>query len=247
MRIISISNTVFFPFHIFNVVFFKIPQNVDNESPSASNVGLNVPPCGKRKRESSHTNKIVLSQHAKTPKRIPKTNKKVNCSNRLNFECCLFEFRIFYGVRSQKKTSIFQYILFHIYLQKITTKSQNKLKVTMQHEAPINEFIINEVILATIPGYAPWPARISKIIGETIFVEFFGTGQMYEHNQIYYFNRITIYSNYIVFRNPVRSNAICRLEIPKMVPFLQRRGYKKAIMELEQVLDVPSPHLSLCA
>lgn len=48
----------------------------------------------------------------------------------------------------------------------------------MQHKAPNNEFIVNEVVLATICGYAPWPARILKIVSETIYVEFFGTGQM---------------------------------------------------------------------
>lgn len=52
------------------------------------------------------------------------------------------------------------------------------LKEKMSNEAPQNSFLINEIVLATIPGYAPWPARIVNIIGETIYVEFFGTGQV---------------------------------------------------------------------
>lgn len=42
-----------------------------------------------------------------------------------------------------------------------------------------NEFIINEVVLATIQGYAPWPAYIMNIEGDTYTVRFFGTGETY--------------------------------------------------------------------
>lgn len=63
----------------------------------------------------------------------------------------------------------------------MNTKSHRTKKLTlsekMKNEAPDNEFVIDEIILATIPGFCPWPARIIQIIGETITVEFFGTGQ----------------------------------------------------------------------
>lgn len=53
------------------------------------------------------------------------------------------------------------------------------LKEKMTNKAPQNSFLINEIILATIPGFVPWPARVLNITGETIYVEFFGTGQVY--------------------------------------------------------------------
>lgn len=58
-------------------------------------------------------------------------------------------------------------------------KRHNKLtlKEKISRAAPINDYVINELIMATVPGYSPWPARIIDIIGETIVVEFFGTGQ----------------------------------------------------------------------
>lgn len=53
-----------------------------------------------------------------------------------------------------------------------------KLQERMNLEAPDKEFIINEVVLAVVPGYSAWPARILEISGVTIKVEFFGTGEM---------------------------------------------------------------------
>lgn len=55
------------------------------------------------------------------------------------------------------------------------------LKEKIKNNAPDNEFMTNEIVLATIPGFCAWPARIIQIIGETIMVEFFGTGQMYDN------------------------------------------------------------------
>lgn len=52
------------------------------------------------------------------------------------------------------------------------------LEEKMTNEAPSKSYLPNEIVLATIPGYAPWPAMIKTIIDETIFVEFFGTGQV---------------------------------------------------------------------
>lgn len=69
---------------------------------------------------------------------------------------------------------------------KIKVAKQNKgrvrnlsLKEKMDKNAPSNEYMLNEIILATIPGFCAWPARIINISNETIMVEFFGTGQMY--------------------------------------------------------------------
>lgn len=62
-------------------------------------------------------------------------------------------------------------------IKKSRVKSMH-LAEKIQNEAPINYYLKDEIVLATIPGYAPWPARILDIIGETIIVEFFGTGQM---------------------------------------------------------------------
>lgn len=48
----------------------------------------------------------------------------------------------------------------------------------MVREAPDKEFVLNEIVLATVPGYAPWPACIVAIEGETLKVQFFGTGEV---------------------------------------------------------------------
>lgn len=61
-------------------------------------------------------------------------------------------------------------------------KSQMCLKEKMTIEAPQNNFLIHEIVLATIPGFSPWPARIVNIMDETIHVEFFGTGQVLVDN-----------------------------------------------------------------
>lgn len=85
------------------------------------------------------------------------------------------------------------------------------------NESPLNTYMINEIVLATIPGFCSWPARIVDIVGETIMVQFFGTGHI----------------------NPVRSKALGRFELCKVIPFLQRKGFRKAIQEMELILDIP--------
>lgn len=52
------------------------------------------------------------------------------------------------------------------------------LKEKIEKEAPSNSYLNEEIVLTTIPGFSPWPSRIVNIIGETIYVEFFGTGQV---------------------------------------------------------------------
>lgn len=56
------------------------------------------------------------------------------------------------------------------------------LQEKMLNDAPKNTYLINEIVLATIPGFVAWPARIKNMIGETIYVEFFGTGQVYANS-----------------------------------------------------------------
>lgn len=56
---------------------------------------------------------------------------------------------------------------------------RKKLEEKIRDEAPVKQFNEGEIVLGTIPGYAPWPARVLKIIEETIYIEFFGTGQLY--------------------------------------------------------------------
>lgn len=56
--------------------------------------------------------------------------------------------------------------------------SKLKLEERISRLSPKNEFVIGEIVLGTIPGYAPWPARIKNIIEDTVFIEFFGTGEM---------------------------------------------------------------------
>lgn len=43
----------------------------------------------------------------------------------------------------------------------------------------------------------------------------------------------------IHFRNPVRSKSIARFDINKVIPLLSRRGYRKAMIEVELVLGIP--------
>lgn len=59
-----------------------------------------------------------------------------------------------------------------------TRSTRMRLQERIQNESPNKEFIENEIVLATIPGFCPWPARILNITGQTISIEFFGTGQM---------------------------------------------------------------------
>lgn len=40
-------------------------------------------------------------------------------------------------------------------------------------------------------------------------------------------------------RNPVRSNAITRFDLNIVKPLLKRKGFKKAMLELELILQVP--------
>lgn len=63
--------------------------------------------------------------------------------------------------------------------RKNTWKRNRTLKERNLNNAPDKEFIINEIVLATVPGYKPWPARIIEIDGQTIRVEFFGTGERF--------------------------------------------------------------------
>lgn len=53
------------------------------------------------------------------------------------------------------------------------------LSEKINRDTPNKQFIIGEVILATVSGYCPWPGKILDIIGETVYVQFFGTGEMY--------------------------------------------------------------------
>lgn len=85
-------------------------------------------------------------------------------------------------------------------------------------EAPTRQFLVAEVVLATVPGFCPWPSIILSITGQTILIEFFGTGQ----------------------RNLVRPNSICHFNINTVLPLLNRKGYRKAIKELEMTLEIPS-------
>lgn len=99
---------------------------------------------------------------------------------------------------------------------KKSTKMQ--LQERLLNDAPAKEYIPDEIILATIPGYSPWPARILEISGQTILVEFFGTGQ----------------------KNLVRPSSICHFDVKTVLPLLNRKGYKKAMIELELCLGIPS-------
>lgn len=73
-------------------------------------------------------------------------------------------------------------------------------------------------MLATVPGYPAWPAKVVDIKGSTITVEFFGTGE----------------------KNPLRSHAISRFEFNQIPPLINRKGYRKAVRELELVLEIPN-------
>lgn len=63
-------------------------------------------------------------------------------------------------------------------VKKKVRKSTKILQERMLNEAPDKEFLPNEIILATIPGFVPWPSRILQISGQTITIQFFGTGQV---------------------------------------------------------------------
>lgn len=64
-------------------------------------------------------------------------------------------------------------------------KEKLSLKERILNDAPENEYFCDEIVLVTIPGFCPWPARIISMSGETILVEFFGTGQRYAAKKYY--------------------------------------------------------------
>lgn len=104
------------------------------------------------------------------------------------------------------------------------TKPKPKRRANLQlqerllNDVPSKEYLPNEIILATIPGYVAWPARILEMMGQTVLVEFFGTGQ----------------------RNLVRPGSIRHFDVKAAIPLLNRKGYKKAMTELELCLAIPA-------
>lgn len=56
--------------------------------------------------------------------------------------------------------------------------SRKHLEEKIRNQSPVNEFVEGEIVLGTIPGYSPWPARIISITHETILIEFSGTGEV---------------------------------------------------------------------
>lgn len=81
-------------------------------------------------------------------------------------------------IRESAATSVIEPKTVKTKNKNLREKNELRIEDRIESEAPKNVFIENEIVLATIPGYAPWPARILSINSETIFVEFFGTGQM---------------------------------------------------------------------
>lgn len=53
---------------------------------------------------------------------------------------------------------------------KIRRVKKLTVKEKIHNESPDNEFMPNEIVLATIPGFCPWPARILELAGQTIIV-----------------------------------------------------------------------------
>lgn len=51
------------------------------------------------------------------------------------------------------------------------------VKERIDEEALEKRFVLNEIVLATEPGFSARPARVININGATITVEFFGTGE----------------------------------------------------------------------
>lgn len=63
--------------------------------------------------------------------------------------------------------------------KKIKCRKSTKMQLQEQlDDTPDKEFLVDEIVLTTIPGYAPWPSRILSMTGQTIMVEFFGTGEV---------------------------------------------------------------------
>lgn len=62
--------------------------------------------------------------------------------------------------------------------KRMPNKNIGAMKSKNKNERNDNEFNNNEIVLVTIPGFAPWPACILDRNLETYFVQFFGTGQM---------------------------------------------------------------------
>lgn len=55
---------------------------------------------------------------------------------------------------------------------------RQQLEEKIIRKAPSNEYLEGEIVFGIIPGYPKWPARIVKIVHETIYIQFFGTGHV---------------------------------------------------------------------
>lgn len=130
-------------------------------------------------------------------------------------------------------------------IRKDRKSSQFTLKEKIENENPNKEYVVNEVVLATVPGYPVWPARILEIIGQTIKVEFFGTGERYKKYLLNNFSKIQVMSHkdsmcLLYYRNPIRCNAVSRFELNQTIPLIERKCYRKTMKELELILEMPS-------
>lgn len=83
-----------------------------------------------------------------------------------------------YMLRSKKKISNCAPKCTESTTNALRKSSKIQLLERIRLEIPTKDYLINEIVLTTIPGYKPWPSRILNITGQTITVEFFGTGEM---------------------------------------------------------------------
>lgn len=110
------------------------------------------------------------------------------------------------------------------------------MKERIENEAPGNHFMLNEIVLATVPGYVARPAKIFDING--LYTLNFLEPERGKNSGYLNFHSYYIFFQFFV-RNPLRCNAIARFELNSTIPLMKRKGYRKAMREVELVLGIP--------
>lgn len=106
--------------------------------------------------------------------------------------------------------------------KKVAKKSTALVRVKQPHALGCEKVAVGDVILCKMRGYCPWPAFVTKINGNSVFVEFFGdhTTQKTTLANLYKFQG----SGDLVLAN------LKRLKSPL---------FSKAVREAEVVLNIP--------
>lgn len=110
--------------------------------------------------------------------------------------------------------------------QPITSKRSKKSTALVRAKHPMavlcERVDVNDVILCKMRGFCPWPALVTEINGNSVFVEFFGdhTTQKTTLANTYKFNDSSelILHNLLRLKNPLFARAVQEAELALRIP-----------------------------